>query len=103
MIGFYVEVYPKGKAAERRSGGRAEVDPKEFFAALDGNGDGKLTKDELPDQLQKRFSLVDTDGDGFVTDEELTTIIRSIFLSQVTRQPLQLGRVRIGSRCLIMT
>lgn len=76
MIGFYVEVFPKGKVPERPSGGRPEFDPAQFFAALDANGDGKLTKDELPGRLRERFSLVDTNGDGYVTEEELTTIMK---------------------------
>ena len=43
----------KGKVPERPSGGRPELDPKEFFAGLDGNGDGKLTQDELPGRLRR--------------------------------------------------
>ncbi|MEX0676063.1 MAG: redoxin domain-containing protein [Pirellulales bacterium] len=76
MIGFYVEVFPKGKMPARPSGGRPEFEPKQFFAALDADGDGKLTKDELPGRLKERFSLVDTNGDGAVTEEELTTIMK---------------------------
>jgi peroxiredoxin/mono/diheme cytochrome c family protein len=76
MIGFYVEVFPKGQMPDRPSGGRPEFDPKQFFAGLDANHDGKLTKDELPRRLQERFSLVDTNADGSVTEQELTTIMK---------------------------
>lgn len=76
MIGFYVEMYPKDNIPKSPSGGRPEFDPKEFFAALDGNGDEKLTKDELPGPLKERFSLVDVNGDGSVTMQELTMIMK---------------------------
>jgi len=76
MIGFYVEVFPKGEVPETPSGGRPRFEPQEFFAALDGNGDGKLEKNELPGRLQERFGLVDANGDGFVTLKELETIMK---------------------------
>ncbi len=77
MIGFYVEQYPKGQAPERPSGGGPDrMDPKQIFAALDADKDGKLVKDELPDRFAERFSLIDADGDGGITEEELTKILK---------------------------
>lgn len=76
MIGFYVEVFPKGQMPEKPSGGQSELDPEEVFVTMDANDDGKLVKEELPGPLQSRFGLVDTDKDGFVTQEELTRILK---------------------------
>lgn len=44
-----------------------EFDP---FARWDRNGDGKLTRDELPQQVRGNFDRVDTNGDGVITREE---------------------------------
>ena len=40
---------------------------------MDQNGDGKLSADELPEQLRDRLSAADTNGDGFYDAAELTT------------------------------
>ncbi len=50
---------------ERKGGGKG--------AKLDKNGDGVITKDELPDgsRLAARFAEIDKDGDGSLTREEL--------------------------------
>lgn len=78
MIGFYVEVYPKGSVPENASLGRAfgRIDPEKIFAALDANRDGKLTKDELPDEMGERLLLADRDRDGGINKEELTNILK---------------------------
>jgi hypothetical protein len=77
MIGFYVEVFPKGQMPARPSGGRSgRFDPKAMFKSLDANGDGKLVKEELPGRLAERFELVDSNGDGSVTEQELETIVK---------------------------
>lgn len=76
MIGFYVEMFPKGEMPERPSGGMGEFDPEQIFVTMDANGDGKLLPDELPGPLRERFKMVDQNGDGEVTQEELTTILK---------------------------
>ena len=78
MIGFYVEVFPKGQMPERPSGGRGfgRLDPEKVFKQLDSNNDGKLTQDELPGRLAERFALIDADGDGGITPEELTKLLQ---------------------------
>lgn len=43
---------------------------KKFFATLDKDGDGKLSKSEVPARLAGRFDSVDTNKDGFITVEE---------------------------------
>ncbi len=44
--------------------------PGDIFRRWDQNGDGKLTRDELPEQMRPTFDRVDANQDGFVTPEE---------------------------------
>lgn len=44
--------------------------PAEVVRRFDKNGDGKLTREELPEQMRSTFDRVDANGDGFVTPEE---------------------------------
>jgi peroxiredoxin/mono/diheme cytochrome c family protein len=77
MIGFYVEVYPKDQVPARPSGARdAQLDPKKMFKAFDANGDGKLSKEELPGRAQQLFKVVDKDGDGGVSEQELEVLLK---------------------------
>jgi hypothetical protein len=76
MIGFYVEVHPKGQAPARPSGGRPQLDPETAFASFDANGDGTLTKDEVPSQIGRHFDLADLNKDGGVSKEELTLVFK---------------------------
>jgi|GEM_PF-2780185 len=46
-------------------------DAARFIKDHDKNGDGKLSKDELPPKLQDDFSKIDANGDGFITADEL--------------------------------
>jgi acetyl esterase/lipase len=41
-----------------------------FFTQHDKNGDGKLTKEELPERIRRMFERVDANSDGFLTKEE---------------------------------
>jgi len=41
-----------------------------FVKQFDRNGDGKLSKGELPEPARRIFERVDANGDGFVTPEE---------------------------------
>jgi hypothetical protein len=50
-----------------RSGGGGGWDPVERF---DKDADKKLSKDEMPERMQERFTELDADKDGFVTGEE---------------------------------
>jgi acetyl esterase/lipase len=40
------------------------------FQRWDANGDGRLTREELPAQARGNFDRADTDGDGFISPEE---------------------------------
>jgi hypothetical protein len=80
MIGFYVEVFPKGQVPERPSPLRslAEMDPTKIFDQMDSDKDGKLSKDELPDRIGERIVLADTDRDGALSKEELARMLKLI-------------------------
>ena len=55
-------------------GGRAgrNFDPGRMFERMDTNGDGKITRDELPEQAPPMFERMDSDGDGAITREEIS-------------------------------
>ncbi len=58
---------------ELRPPGRppAEDDMVKTLMAFDKNGDGKLSKAELPERMQGMLARGDKDGDGFLTTAEL--------------------------------
>lgn len=49
----------------------ADGGPGQFFAQLDKNGDGKLSKEEVPERMREFFGRLDKDGDGFLSAEEM--------------------------------
>lgn len=63
----------KKAGGEKRSpgeGGGGAWDPVAFFKRLDKNNDGKLTEDELPEQMKSRLSVADTNGDKAIDADE---------------------------------
>ncbi|MBS1856028.1 MAG: hypothetical protein JST11_11730 [Acidobacteria bacterium] len=60
-----------------REGGPGDSQPPsaddmvQTLMAFDKNGDGKLTRDELPERMQGLFDRADTDKDGVLTPEEI--------------------------------
>lgn len=53
-----------------RPAGDANGRPGPIFQRLDRDGDGKISKDEAPEQLKERFGMLDTNGDGFLSLDE---------------------------------
>lgn len=50
---------------------------RELVSQLDQNGDGKLTKDELPGRLQQTFAFLDSNHDGVLDVEEATKFMKA--------------------------
>ena len=67
---------PEGRRQERGGPeGRTQDVAAELvktLMAFDKNGDGKLSKDELPERMQGMFDRGDTNKDGFLTTDEIT-------------------------------
>ncbi|HUG19027.1 MAG TPA: HlyD family efflux transporter periplasmic adaptor subunit [Planctomycetaceae bacterium] len=55
---------------------RGGNDPTAFFKRMDKNGDGKLSDDELPEQMKARFAGADTDKDGSISLTEFQAVPR---------------------------
>ncbi len=51
---------------------RGQFDPMQ----LDSDGDGKVSKDEAPEQMKSYFDRLDTNGDGFIDAEEIAAMRR---------------------------
>jgi acetyl esterase/lipase len=51
--------------------------PASPFDRWDANGDGKVSREELPEPLRRNFERVDTNGDGFLSREEDAAIRRN--------------------------
>ncbi len=68
----------------RRAGegdGRGRPDPAQFanrlFDDRDANDDGKLSGDEIPEQMAARLERIDSDGDGNVSRKEFEAMMRA--------------------------
>jgi len=68
------EVSAQELAAGKKRGGNARPKRGRFDGALlariDADGDGKISKDEAPERMAKRFQRLDKDGDGFIDKAE---------------------------------
>ena len=53
-----------------------QPDPGDMFKRMDANGDGKLSREELPDRARQNFDRVDSDRDGFISREEHEAFLR---------------------------
>ncbi|MEL7448078.1 MAG: hypothetical protein AAFN78_02655 [Pseudomonadota bacterium] len=79
----FVLLVPLLLAACRDTGGRrgqrggAGSDPATIVDRLDRNGDGAISRDEVPSQaarLRDNFDVIDADGDGRITAAELEAV-----------------------------
>ena len=57
----------EGKPGKGRPGGGERPSVDQIIQRFDTDGDGKLTKAELPEQAAERFLRADANGDGAVT------------------------------------
>ncbi|MFM2094130.1 MAG: hypothetical protein RIS70_1254 [Planctomycetota bacterium] len=56
--------------------------PQQIIRQFDKDGDGKLSKDEVPERMRENMERIDTDRDGFVTVEELQSAFRAMARSR---------------------
>ena len=72
---------PRAGGPQAGEGGRAagggRPDPAQFFARLDVNKDGSITKDEVQGPFAERFDTLDSNKDGKVDQAEFTTGMKS--------------------------
>jgi Ca2+-binding EF-hand superfamily protein len=59
-----------GGAPGQARPGSPPINPRELFARMDRNSDGKLSKDEAPPRMQENFDRVDANSDGSLSPEE---------------------------------
>ena len=64
-----------------------KLTPDEFIKRFDKNGDGKLTKDELPEFLGKAFDASDKNGDGKLDREEVAAACRYAGANAISSPP----------------
>jgi peroxiredoxin len=78
MIGYFDIVIPADRF--RKITKQAQSDPqaraKEIIRRFDTDGDGKLSKKEVPPRLQKFFDQLDRNKDGFLTADEIGRLTR---------------------------
>jgi hypothetical protein len=75
------EVASSGERQGREGGRRRDgqrPSPSQIIKQADANGDGKLSKDEAPEQMKAFFDLADADKDGFVTTSELAAGMKAM-------------------------
>lgn len=66
--------------------------------AFDGNKDGKLTKDELPDRMQGMLERGDTDKDGALSNAEIRQLASSQQANAQASRSGREGEGRFGGR-----
>ena len=70
----------RGGGEGRREGGEGDPDSNmvedtvKTLMAFDANGDGKLSRAEVPERLQGIFDRGDTNQDGFLTPDEIRKV-----------------------------
>jgi Ca2+-binding EF-hand superfamily protein len=62
----------------------------QFFAHMDRDGDGQISKEEAPERLKERFDAVDTNRDGVLDKPELEVLAKR--MRERSQQPDQKRR-----------
>ena len=69
IVTYLKQLSPDSKKTAKQTPAE-KVTAKSIMKGLDQNGDGKITKEEAPQQLKDAFGYVDTNKDGFIDLEE---------------------------------
>lgn len=67
---------PQGRGAGQGAPGNTQS-IKQRILYSDANNDGLISREELPEQMQRRFNQMDADGNGSVDEEEIDAMIRN--------------------------
>ncbi len=70
----------RGGPGGRQPGGQGQFNPqaiKERIMESDANADGKITREELPEQMRQRFDRMDANGDGHVDEAEVDAMLQN--------------------------
>lgn len=67
----------RGREEGGGQGSDAVEDAVKTYLAFDKNGDGKLTRDEVPERMQGIFERGDANKDGVLTGDELRAMART--------------------------
>lgn len=74
MIGYFDYVVPVGTPRDAPTGDRNQQRAQDLFDRLDRNADGKVVRDEAPDEHRALFTVLDRDKDDALTVEELARV-----------------------------
>ena len=66
----------RGNQSGRSTQGRQGGNMMERIMNFDKNKDGLISKQELPERMQRRFDMMDANTDGFLSKDELTKMRR---------------------------
>ena len=68
---FASRARPGSQGGPRSQGQVQRGNPVAQLRTMDSNGDGMITKDEMPAQMRQRFDRLDQNGDGAIDEEEI--------------------------------
>jgi len=70
---------PGAKPPAKRFGARPGAkrrSPEQIINRFDKDGDGKLSREELPERMQRRFDRLDANADGYIDKDELAQVFQ---------------------------
>jgi Ca2+-binding EF-hand superfamily protein len=68
---FVSRARPGGAGGQRPGQGGARGSPGDQLRNMDRDGDGKISRDEMPEQMRQRFDRIDENGDGLIDETEI--------------------------------
>lgn len=69
---------PEPPPTPRRGGGRGAFNPQDMLDRLDTNGDGRITRDEIPERMTQFLERLDTNKDGAIDKAELEAMAANV-------------------------